>query len=175
MDQVDRELLAQLQQDATQSYAALGRAVGLSAGAAHERVRKLRERGAIRRTAVEVDPVAVGAGVLAYVMVDSTSWMGESAAEFAALPEVLEAHIIAGRASVLLKVRTDTTGRLQDVLRRVHAIDGVSGTQVTVVLDTFFERQVSPAALSDTAVPEARGHGASPGPAGQDGAAADPA
>ncbi|MEV8209005.1 AsnC family protein, partial [Streptomyces sp. NPDC079189] len=38
MDDIDRQLIALLQRDATQSYAALGKAVGLSAGAAHERV-----------------------------------------------------------------------------------------------------------------------------------------
>ncbi|MBM9618186.1 Lrp/AsnC family transcriptional regulator [Streptomyces zhihengii] len=144
MDHIDRTLLAQLQEDATLSYAALGEAVGLSAGAAHERVRKMRERGAIRRTTVDVDPAAVGSGVLAYVMVDSTAWMGDSAAGFAALPEILEAHVIAGSASVLVKVRTATTEQLQDVLRRIYAIEGVSGTQATVVLETFFERPVSP-------------------------------
>lgn len=144
MDHIDRVLLAQLQQDATQSYATLGQAVGLSAGAAHERVRKLRERGAIRRTTVEVDPAAVGNAVLAYVMVSSVSWMGDSATNFAAVPEILEAHIIAGSATVLVKVRTATTAQLQDVLRRIYAIDGVSGTQATVVLETLFERPVSP-------------------------------
>ncbi|MFB6838176.1 Lrp/AsnC family transcriptional regulator [Streptomyces sp. NPDC056361] len=144
MDHIDRVLLARLQEDATQPYAALGRAVGLSAGAAHERVRKLRERGAIRRTAAEVDPASVGSAVLSYVMVDSTAWMGDSADAFAALPEILEAHVIAGSASVLVKVRTTTTEHLQDVLRRIYAIDGVSGTQATVVLETFFERPLSP-------------------------------
>jgi len=144
MDQIDRELLAELQRDATQSYATLGQSVGLSAGAAHERVRKLRESGVIRRTTADVDPAAVGSSVLAYVMVDSTSWMGESAEAFAALPEIVEAHIIAGSASVLVKVRTATTEQLQDVLRRIYAIEGVSGTQATVVLETFFERPLSP-------------------------------
>ncbi|MFJ6012351.1 Lrp/AsnC family transcriptional regulator [Streptomyces sp. NPDC092952] len=144
MDHIDRVLLTELQRDATQSYAVLGRAVGLSAGATHERVRKLRERGVIRRTAVEVDPAAVGYGVLAYVTVDSTSWMGDSAECFAAVPEIQEAHVIAGNASVLVKVRTATTERLQDVLRRIHAIEGVNGTRATVVLETFFERPVPP-------------------------------
>lgn len=144
MDHIDRVLLTQLQQDATQSYAALGQAAGLSAGAAHERVRKLRERGVIRRTTVETDPAALGGAVLAYVMVDSTSWMGDAAQDFAALPEILEAHIIAGSASVLVKVRTASTEQLQDVLRRIYAIDGVSRTQATVVLETFFERPLSP-------------------------------
>ncbi|MCX4818890.1 Lrp/AsnC family transcriptional regulator [Streptomyces sp. NBC_01142] len=144
MDDIDRELVALLQQDATQAYAALGKAVGLSAGAAHERVRKLRERGIIRRTTVEVDPAALGRGVLAFVMVESSAWMGESGAAFAAIPEIQEAHIIAGSASVLVKVRTATTEQLQDVLRRLYAIEGVSGTQATVSLETFFERSVSP-------------------------------
>ena len=144
MDHLDRLLLARLQEDATEPYAALGQAVGLSAGAAHERVRKLRERGVIRRTAADVDPAAVGGGVLAYVELDSTSWMGDSADQFAAIPEIVEAHIVAGSATVLAKVRTATTEQLQDVLRRLYAIDGVSRTQATVVLETFFERPVSP-------------------------------
>ncbi|MFD4139077.1 Lrp/AsnC family transcriptional regulator [Streptomyces sp. NPDC058572] len=143
MDDVDRKLLNLLQEDATQAYAALGKAVGLSAGAAHERVRKLRESGVIRRTTVEVDPAAVGGAVLAFVMVDSSAWMGDSGERFAAIPELQEAHIIAGSASVLVKVRTGTTEQLQDVLRRLYEIEGVSGTQATVALETFFERPVS--------------------------------
>ncbi|QEU96977.1 Lrp/AsnC family transcriptional regulator [Streptomyces kanamyceticus] len=151
MDDVDRRLIALLQEDATMSYAALGKEVGLSAGAAHERVRKLRERGVIRRTTVEVDPAAVDRGVLAFVMVESTAWMGESAAAFAAIPEIQEAHVIAGSASVLVKVRTATTERLQDVLRRLYEIEGVSGTQATVSLETFFERPVTPLSAAPSA------------------------
>ncbi|GAA2824012.1 Lrp/AsnC family transcriptional regulator [Crossiella cryophila] len=143
-DDTDRALLTELQRDATQSYATLGAAVGLSAGAAHERVRKLRERGVIRRTTIEVDPAAVGAGVLAFVLVESNAWMGaaETSETLAALPEVQEAHIVAGAASVLIKVRTGTTEQLQDVLRRVFAVPGVSGTQTVMSLETMFERSV---------------------------------
>jgi DNA-binding Lrp family transcriptional regulator len=144
VDDIDRQLVVLLQQDASRSYSALGQAVGLSAGAAHDRVRKLRERGVIRRTTVDVDPAAVGRGVLAFVMVDSTAWMGDSGDEFAAIPEIQEAHVIAGSASVLVKVRATTTHQLQDVLRRLYAIEGVSNTQATIVLETFFERPVAP-------------------------------
>lgn len=142
VDDVDRALIAELQRDATQAYAALGKAVGLSAGAAHDRVRKLRERGVILRTTVDVDPAALGRGVLAFVMVDSSAWMGEATESFAAIPEIQEAHVIAGSAAVLVKVRTATTKQLQDVLRRLYAIEAVSGTRAAVVLETFFERPV---------------------------------
>lgn len=137
-------LLSELQRDATQAYAALGKAVGLSAGAAHERVRKLREQDVIRRTTVDVDPAAVGRGVAAFVLVEANAWMGDHPVREAleALPEVVEAHVIAGPASLLVKVRTATTEGLQSSLRRLFAIDGVTGTQTIVVLDSFFERPV---------------------------------
>ncbi len=145
MDDVDRALLAQLQRDATRPYAALGQAAGLSAGAAHERVRKLRERGVIRRTAVDVDPASVGRGVLAFVMVSANEWMGDAGTRdaLAAIPDIQEAHIIAGTASVLVKIRTATTEDLQSVLRRIFEVDGVTGTQTIVALETFFERPVN--------------------------------
>jgi Lrp/AsnC family leucine-responsive transcriptional regulator len=145
VDDVDRALLAALQADATQAYAALGEAVGLSAGSAHERVRKLRERKVIRRTTIDVDPAAVDRGLLAFVMVQGNAWMGGEPVRdaLAAIPEIQEAHIIAGSASLLAKVRTSTPEHLQAVLRRLFTIDGVTGTQTIVVLETFFERPLS--------------------------------
>ena len=142
IDEIDRRLLAELQQDATQSYAALGQTVGLSAGAAHERVRKLRSAGVIRRTTIEVDPAALGSGVLAYVLLDTDSWMGDEATKQALedISAVEEAHIIAGPASVMVKVRTATTEQLQATLRSLHQVDGVTSTQTVVVLESFFER-----------------------------------
>ena len=146
MDDVDRGLLAALQQDATQSYAALAQAVGLSTGAAHERVRKLREQGVIRRTTVDVDPAAVGRGVLAFVLVEANAWMGDRPTHeaLAALPEVVETHVIAGPASLLVKIRVGTPEQLQASLRRLFQVDGVTGTQTIVVLETFFDRPLDP-------------------------------
>ncbi len=114
----------------------------LSAGATHERVRKLRERGAIRRTTVDVDPEAVGLGLLAFVMIEADAWLGDAPTREAltALPEIQETHIIAGPASLLVKIRTATTQELQDVLRHIFTINGVTGTQTIVVLETIFER-----------------------------------
>jgi len=142
IDETDRKLLAQLQLDATQSYAALGQAVGMSAGATHERVRKLKASGVIKRTTVEVDPTALGHGVLAFVLLDADAWMGDEPTLDALreIPAVQEAHIIAGPASVLVKVRTATTEDLQSTLRALHQVDGVTSTQTIVVLESYFER-----------------------------------
>ncbi len=146
MDSIDTTLLSRLQEDAGQPYAALAEAVGLSSAATHERVRKLRERGVIRRTTIELDPAALDRGVLAFAMVEATSWLGgaETGEALRALPWIEEAHIVAGSASLFVKVRAATTKELQEVLRRIYDIDGVTGTQTIVVLETFFERPVHP-------------------------------
>ncbi|MER6829161.1 Lrp/AsnC family transcriptional regulator [Streptosporangium sp. NPDC000563] len=140
MDRIDKMLIGILQDDAGRSYAALGAAVGLSSGAAHERVRKLRERGLIRRTTIEVDPVAAGRGVLSFVLVEGQAWMGASGEALLAIPEIEEAHVIAGPASLLVKVRTASTRELQEVLRRLFEIEGVARTRTIMVLESFFER-----------------------------------
>ena len=96
----------------------------------------------IRRTTVEVDPAAVGHGVLAFVLLDADAWMGDEPTlhALAEIPAVEEAHVIAGPASVLVKVRTATTEDLQATLRALHAVAGVTSTQTIVVLKSFFER-----------------------------------
>ena len=167
MDQIDRALLAQLQADATRAYAALGQAVGLSAGAAHERVRKLRERGVIRRTTIDVDPHAVGCDVLAYAMIEAATWMGDASTRqaLAAIPEIEEAHIIAGPASLLVKIRASTTEALQDVLCRIFKIGGVTGTHTIVVLETAFERPISLGSEEPCHAPGRPPDGAHPNPA----------
>lgn len=62
------------------------------------------------------------------------------------------ARQVRGRVSVsvLVKVRTGTTGQLHDVLRRLYEIEGVSGIRATVALETFFERPVRPAVVTET-------------------------
>jgi Lrp/AsnC family transcriptional regulator, leucine-responsive regulatory protein len=151
VDDIDRRLLAELQRDATQPYAALGQAVGLSAGSAHDRVRKLRAQGVVRRTTIEVDPVAVDRGVLAFVMIDANAWMGDPPTReaLASVPEIMEAHVVAGSSSLLVKIRAATTEQLQGVLRRIFTVDGVTGTQSIVVLQTFFERPLQLGSSTD--------------------------
>jgi Lrp/AsnC family leucine-responsive transcriptional regulator len=146
MDQIDRELLTHLQTDATTPYATLAERIGLSTAATHERVRKLKDQGVIRATTIDVNPELVGRPVLAYVTLDANAWMGdpETAQALHALPWIQEAHITAGAATILVKLRATTTQDLQNALKHLYDIPGVTRTTTTVVLDTFFERPVNP-------------------------------
>ena len=145
MDGTDRTLLGLLQDDAHLSCAELGRAVHLSPAAVHERVRRLRRDGVIRRTTVDLDAAALGRHLLAFVEVDTEGWVTEPLAEAVGDdPRVEEMHPVAGDTHFLVKVRVGGPGELQDLLRDLYAVPGVRNTRTRVALQTYVERGPSP-------------------------------
>lgn len=145
LDAMDRKLLGVLVEDATVSYSGLGERVGLSPPAAHERVKRLRRSGAIRRVAALIDPEASGKTLLAFIHVDTAGW-GKSPALLAIgeHPEVEEIHSVAGDTCMLLKVRAESTHALEGLLARLYDTPGVKATRSYVVLSTYLERPVQP-------------------------------
>src|SRR5580700_9212836 len=75
LDETDRKLLGLLAEDSTRSYAELGRLLNLSAPAVHERAKRLKREGVIRATAALLDGAKIGRPLLAFVHVDTTSWV----------------------------------------------------------------------------------------------------
>lgn len=140
IDNIDRQILTILQQDARTSNAEIARQIGLVPSAVLERIRKLEERGVIRGFHTDIDPRAVDCGLLAFVAV-RTSECGSAAEEaLAAIPEVLEVHDVAGEDSFWLKIRSKDTEELGRLLReKIKPIPTVLGTRTTVVLETYKE------------------------------------
>jgi DNA-binding Lrp family transcriptional regulator len=143
VDAIDRKILGLLLEDAGRTYAQLGREVSLSPAAVHERVRRLRASGVVRRTTVEVDPDALGRHVLAFVLVDSDGWLkAELFAAARADPRIEEAHSVAGSSNFLLKVRVADPDELEDVLHDLYRVEGVVRSRTIMVLRRGFERGI---------------------------------
>ncbi|WP_432778564.1 Lrp/AsnC family transcriptional regulator [Burkholderia gladioli pv. alliicola] len=143
LDPVDRKLLGVLVEDATMSYAELGKRVALSAPAVHERVKRLRRSGVIRRTSVQISPQAIGRSLLAFVHVDTKGWgKTPELMRLSNCPEVEEIHSVAGDTSMLLKIRAEDARALEALLSSLYEIPGVSTTRTYVVLSTYLERSV---------------------------------
>lgn len=158
LDAFDRKILGMLVKDATASYADLGKEIGLSAPAVHERVKRMRRAGVIRQTSVMIDPVAIGKPFLAFIHVDVRGWCKTpqqlAIAEF---PEVEEVHNVAGDTSMLLKVRTENSMALEGLLGRIYDVPGIVATRSYIVLSTQMERPVQPGTTKDWPPPAARG------------------
>jgi Lrp/AsnC family leucine-responsive transcriptional regulator len=140
LDDRDLDIIAALQDDARATYADVAGRVGLSASAVHERVRKLEHQGVIRGYRAVVDPEAIGLFVTALVAASpldprQPDDLPDRVREF---PEVEDCFSVAGEANYILKVRTRTTGELEELIRRLREKAGVA-TNTTVVLSIPFE------------------------------------
>ena len=141
MDSVDRRIIAALRANGRATFAELGRQVGLSASAVHERVGKLEASGVITGYHAVVDSRAVGLGVTALIGIQPTDTGDDDiiAAAIADLPEVESCYAVAGDEAFIVKVRVATVDELERALGRLRRIDGVARTRTTVVLSTRFE------------------------------------
>src|SRR5262245_24562117 len=145
IDKIDRQILQIIQQDARMTNADLARQIGLAPSAVLERVRKLEERGVIRGYATEICPKEVGVGLTVFVAVRTGECGGDTEEALMAIPEVLEAHEVAGEDCILLKDRTKDTEELGKLLReKIKTIPNVLSTRTTVVLHTFKETTALP-------------------------------
>lgn len=142
-DGIDAKILTALGEDGRRSYAEVGNDVGLSTAAVHERVKKMLERGVIRRFSISVDPLTVGLNFTAFVAIrnDGGAHCRDISARLRAVDAVQELHSVAGEYDLLAKVRTAHARDLEAVLLQIKAIPGVARTTSTVVLNTEFEDQ----------------------------------
>ena len=142
LDDTDLQILDLLQANARETQVEIARAVGLAPSAVMERVRKLEARGVLKGYSATVDPKALGLGLLAFVAVRSDEAGSENriASALAELPEVLEAHHVAGDDCYLIKIRARDAEHLGLLLRtRISRVPGVRSTRTTIVLETLKE------------------------------------
>lgn len=120
LDETDRKILGELQENGRVSYTELGRRVALTAPAVAERVRRLEEAGVITGFRAHVDPAALGLPITAFIRWTSNGPDCAALGEVArGVPEILECHRITGTESYILKVATTSVGHLERLLDRL--------------------------------------------------------
>lgn len=142
IDEIDRQILNILQQNARTSNAEIARQIDMAPSAVLERIRRLEAKGVIQGYEARINPEALGLGVLAFVFVRSRDFDGEERTVelLSQIPEVQEAHHIAGEDCFLLKVRTPDAKSLGRLLReRIGSTGDVQSTRTTIVLETVRE------------------------------------
>ncbi len=146
LDATDRKLLVELQDDCTQSLARLGERVGLSAPSVLERVRKLERSGLVRGYHALLDPRLAGLDICAFIGVgiDHPRHIETFERAVLAMQEVLECHHVTGQHTLMIKVRTEDTASLHELISAIREIRGVARTETMIVLDTKLERITVP-------------------------------
>ena len=109
LDYTDRTLLGLIQRDSSLSLDELARRTGSTKTPIWNRLKKLKQRGVIRKEVALCDPDALGLTACFFVLIQTSEHDAEWQTRFLdavrARPEVMEAHRLAGEVDYLLKVR----------------------------------------------------------------------
>ena len=134
LDQLDREILGVLANEARIGWSELGARVRLSPNAAADRVRRLVRTGVIRRFTAEVDQSRLGRTLDAVidVRVDATNRFREGAL---ACDEVTWLAHVTGRTDFQVHVSCNGTAGLNALLTKFRDELGATETLTTVVLE----------------------------------------
>jgi Lrp/AsnC family leucine-responsive transcriptional regulator len=140
VEDLDRRIVELLRREGRMSYTDLGKALGLSTSAVHQRVRRLEERGAIRSYTAVVDYESLGLPLTAFISVTplDPAAPDDIPERLRPITEIEACHSVAGEENYILKVRVGTPGQLEDLLSRIRAAANVS-SRTTVVLSTPWE------------------------------------
>jgi Lrp/AsnC family transcriptional regulator for asnA, asnC and gidA len=134
LDQVNKDIVEQLQQDGRRSYATLAKAVGLSEPAVRQRVQKLLEGGVMQIVAV-TDPLLLGFARQAMIGIRADGDLRAIADQLAALDEIDYVVICTGSFDLLVELVVSDDEQLLDILNDgIRSIPGVRDTEVFVYL-----------------------------------------
>lgn len=142
LDTIDYKLIQILQTNARTTQLELAAAVGLSQPAVAERMRKLEQEGIIIGYAAHIDARRLGKDITAFigVCISHPKFNRAFAKKIFTLPEVLECHHVTGQDSYLLKVKTENTEKLDELISiKLRTIPGVTRTQTTIVMSSVKE------------------------------------
>jgi Lrp/AsnC family leucine-responsive transcriptional regulator len=141
-DSIDYKLIEILQKNARITQLELAAEVGLSQPAVAERIKKLEMEGVIIAYSAHVDARKLGKDITAFigVGVSHPKFNKAFAKKISTMPEVLECHLVTGKASYLLKIKTENTEKLDELITvKLRTIPGVTRTQTTIVLSSVKE------------------------------------
>jgi Lrp/AsnC family transcriptional regulator, regulator for asnA, asnC and gidA len=133
LDDLSKQIIEQLQADGRRSYAAIGKAVGLSEAAVRQRVQRLVEVGAMQIVAV-TDPMSLGFHRQTMIGVRCGGDLERVADDLASMDEIDYVVITAGSFDLLIEVVCEDDRHLLAILGRVRAIPSVTATETFVYL-----------------------------------------
>ncbi|UVJ38731.1 Lrp/AsnC family transcriptional regulator [Arthrobacter sp. CJ23] len=137
LDEVDRNIIAELTRDGRMSVTQVAENVHISRAHAYSRISRLTGEGVFTKFTALVDPIKAGLKSSAYVTlkVQQHSWR-ELREQLRLIPEVQHIALVGGSFDVILLVRaTDNVHLRRVIFDRLQSMPGVVDTQTFLVFE----------------------------------------
>lgn len=149
IDEIDRKILAALQQDAHMTMERLAELVGLSPSPCARRVRNLEAAGVIKRYVAVVDQDKVGLPVSVFASIrlerQREDELDRFARAIARWPEIVECYLMTGQRDYLLRIVVKDLPAYEAFLKRtLTRLEGVASIESSFALSQVKHAQALP-------------------------------
>ena len=145
LDPIDILILNELTSDARMPLIQLAKKLKVSNTLVHQRIKKLKELGILKKARYQLDEWKLGYQTSAYtqIILTDSKLHRQVEQEMAKIPEIVECVNIAGRYALMVKIYARNNRHLRDIIyERIQEIEGVEGTNTTISFETAFVRSV---------------------------------
>lgn len=153
LDSVDLEILRVLQQHVDVPLEKLASRVGASRTTVWNRIQTLQTAGVITRRVALVDPIKAGLAETFYVTIRTRhhdqQWLDRFSQAVANMPEIMEAHRLAGEADYLLKVQVSSTREYDAFYKRLIAEVDLEDVTSSLSMETLKYKTELPLLLEE--------------------------
>lgn len=142
IDEIDRKLIAILQEDDRLPVAEIGKRLSVPPSTLNDRIRRLIRNGTISGFHAHIAPEKVGLELLAFIFVGWSDQQTEQdfLRRIEEAPQVQECHHVTGAWNYLMKVRLPRTKDLESFLADViKDVPGLQRTETIIVLSSAKE------------------------------------
>lgn len=138
MDQTDIKIIECLRENSRANASVIGNKINMSVSAVIERIRKLEDKGIIKKYTVVLDKEKLGLDITAFIMVsmEHPKYNDKFIKFVQGNPNIIECHYITGGCDFLLKISTHSGKGLENLVNELKSIGGISYTKTQVVLST---------------------------------------
>lgn len=137
MDDVDRQLIALLRDDARMPVVTIARKLRVARATVQIRIARLEKAGVIVGYTLRLRPEAESQGIRAIMSVAVESNREEAVMrQLRGHVSVVTLHSVNGRWDLVAELRLETMAALDEVVSTVRAMPGVQATETSIVLST---------------------------------------
>ena len=138
MDDVDRQLIALLRDDARMPVATLAKKLRVARATVQNRLSRLLQDGAIVGFTVRLRPEAEAHRIRAIMSIEIEGNYGDDVRRvLRGMPNVVALHTTNGRWDMMAELRTDTLESFDSVLNTIRQVDGIASTETSILLSTL--------------------------------------
>ena len=141
LDELDRQLLALLREDARRQVSQLAEMLGVSRATIYGRIARMEERRIITGYTVRVGAEHHRRMIRAHVMIKVLpKYMRETERALAAFPQLATLHAVSGEYDMMAEIEADDPEALNDLIDEIGMLEGIEKTTSSIILATKVQR-----------------------------------